>query len=257
MTDHYFSHWRDRLRASGIHFGVSVAVALPAAALVFGLWYPFPYRDISGGRQLFFILMAVDVVLGPLITLSIFNRAKPLGELKRDMALVVLIQLGALVYGLWAVYVARPVHLVFEYDRFRVVHAVDIPQALMSRVPKEIDATPLTGPTSLSLRQFKDSNESMEATMAALGGLSLSARPELWQPYSAAKNEILKTGKPISELITSHPSRAAEIQAAIETTGQSSKSLIYIPMIGRNSFWTVLLDAETTEIRAFFPLDSF
>ena len=67
-------NWKERLRASGIHFGISLCIAALAAALVFGLWYPYPYREISGGRELFFLLAAVDVIMGPLITLAIFNR---------------------------------------------------------------------------------------------------------------------------------------------------------------------------------------
>lgn len=56
--------------------------------------------------------------------------------------------------------------------------------------PRDVVALPLTGPTLLSLRPFRDGQEKMEATLAALNGLSLSARPDLWQPYAAAKSEI-------------------------------------------------------------------
>lgn len=147
--------WKDRLKASGIHFGISLVIALLAAALVFGLWYPYPYREISGGRELFFIVVMVDVILGPLITLTVFNRAKPWRELRRDLAIVALIQLSALGYGVWTVFVARPVHLVFEYDRFRVVHAVDVPPELLAKAPRDVDALPLMGPTLLSLRPFR------------------------------------------------------------------------------------------------------
>ena len=45
--------WKDKLRAAGIHLGLSLLVAALAAALVFGVWYPYPYREISGGRALF------------------------------------------------------------------------------------------------------------------------------------------------------------------------------------------------------------
>ena len=60
------SHWRQRLRAATIHLSVTLVVAALAAWLVFGLWYPYPYREISGGRELFLLVVAVDVVLGPL-----------------------------------------------------------------------------------------------------------------------------------------------------------------------------------------------
>ena len=73
--------FRPALKAASWHVLCSVGVALLAAAVVFGLWYPFPYRDLSGGRELFFLVVAVDVVCGPLLTLVLFNPAKPRAEL--------------------------------------------------------------------------------------------------------------------------------------------------------------------------------
>lgn len=257
MTTFIAFHWKDRLKASGIHFGISLVIALLAALLVFGLWYPYPYREISGGRELFFIVVMVDVILGPLITLAVFNRAKPWPELRRDLVIVALIQLSALGYGLWTVFVARPVHMVFEYDRFRVVHAVDVPVELLNRTPRDVVALPLTGPTLLSLRPFKDGNEKMEATIAALQGLSLSARPDLWQPYAGATNQIRQTAKPVSELRARFVSQITTIDAAIAATGRKPETVVYLPMVGRKSFWTVFLDPITAEVLGFMPLDSF
>jgi len=251
------SNWKDRFQASAIHLGISLGLALAAAALVFGLWYPYPYREISGGRELFLIVVAVDVILGPLITLTVFNRAKPWPELRRDLAVVGLIQLSALAYGLWTVSVARPVHLVFEYDRFRVVHAVDVPPELLAKTPPAVTALPLWGPTLLSLRPFRDADEQMQATLAALNGLSLSARPDLWQPYAAAKAQVLQAAKPVAALQARFAAQAPAIHAAIASTGRQAESLIYLPMVGRKSFWTVLLDPITAEPLAFVPLDSF
>lgn len=249
--------WRDRLRASGIHLGLSLLIALLAALLVFELWYPYPYREISGGRELFFIVVAVDVLIGPLITLAVFNRAKPKTELRRDLVIVGLIQLAALGYGLWTVCMARPVHLVFEYDRFRVVHAVDIPPELMGKVPPGIDAFPLMGPTLLALRPFRDANENMEATMAALKGLSLSARPDLWLAYTQAKAQILQAAKPVVALMVRFPAQAALINATAAQTRLPKEALVYLPLVSRAAGWTVFLDPVTAEPLAYLPLDSF
>jgi hypothetical protein len=257
MLNQKSSNWTDRLRASGIHFGLSLCIAALAAWLVFGLWYPYPYREISGGRELFLIVIAVDVILGPLITLVVFNRAKPWTELRRDLIIVVLIQLAALGYGLWTVWVARPVHLVFEYKLFRVVHAIDVSAELLDKTPAGITALPLTGPTLLSLRPFKDSNESMEATLAAVRGASLSARPDLWQPYVAAINEIRREAKPISDLKARLFTQASAIDAAVAATGRKPDSLAYLPLAGRKTFWTVLIDPTNGDILGFMPLDSF
>ena len=237
--------------------GLTVLVALFAGLLVFGIWYPKPYREISGGRELFVLLVAVDVILGPLITLAVFNRTKPRSELRRDLAIVVLVQISALVYGVWTVFEARPVHLVFEIDRFRVVHAVDVPQELLEFTPRGIDALPLMGPTLLGVRPFRDEKEKMEATLVALNGLALGARPDLWQTYEATQSEVLKAAKPVTELKRKLVSQAALIDAAVSQTGRSADNLAYLPLVGRKSFWTVILDPVSTEVLAFIPLDSF
>ena len=94
-------------------------MASVAALLVLWVWYPYPYGLLSGGRHLFLLLMGVDVVCGPLLTLVLFNPTKPRRELLTDMALVVCIQLAALAYGLYTAQEARPLFLVHEVDRFR------------------------------------------------------------------------------------------------------------------------------------------
>jgi hypothetical protein len=250
-------HWKERFRAAGIHLGISLVIAVAAALLVFLLWYPFPYRDISGGRELFLIVVSVDVVLGPLLTLTIFNRTKPRSELRRDLAVVGLLQLAGLVYGLWTVFVARPVHMSFEIDRFRVVHAIDVPPELVDRAPQGVVALPLTGPTYVAVRAFRNENEKMEATLAALGGVDLSARPDLWEPYDASKERVLQAARPVQELKSRFASQTADIDAAVTASGRQVEDLVYLPMVGRKSFWTVLLDRKTAQPLGYLPLDSF
>jgi hypothetical protein len=250
--------WRSRFTAAAIHLALSALVAALAGLLVFAVWYPFPYREISGGRELFLLVVTVDVILGPLITFTVFNRTKPRKELRRDLAVVGLLQLAALVYGLWTVQQARPVHMVFEYDRFRVVHQVEIAEELVARAPAGIPVAPLLGPTLLSLRPFQDATEQGEYTIAALQGLVLSARPDLWQTYEAGRAQVLKAAQPATQLKSRFPQRAAEIDAALQKAGRSAAQASYLPLIARKpEAWTVLLDAGTAEVIGYLPLDSF
>lgn len=160
-------------------------------------------------------------------------------------------------YDLWTVFVALPVHLVFEYDRFSVVHAIDVPKELVVKSPLGIDALPVTGPTLLSLREFKDNNEKVDATLAALGGIPLAARPDLWRPYASAVPEILKAAKSAMLLKGRFPASAAEVDAVLSVAGRTPESTLYVPMVGRKSFWSVFVDPVTAEIVATMPLDSF
>jgi hypothetical protein len=245
-----------RFSAAGIHLLISLGVAAAAAGLVFLVWYPFPYREISGGRELFFIVMAV--VMGPLLTLTVFNRNKPPGELRRDLAIIGMLQMAALVYGLWTVSVARPVHLVFEMDRFRVVHAIEVPEAELDQAPPELQRLPWTGPTPLSMRPFRNDREKVDFTLVALGGLPLGARPALWQDYARAGPQIRAAARPVSELRTRFPAQAGLVDEALKSVpGASAMALGYLPMAGRDKYWTALLDLNTTGVIAFVPIDSF
>lgn len=250
--------WRTRLRAASIHLVLSALVATLAGLLVFALWYPYPYREISGGRELFLLVVSVDIVLGPMITFAVFNRAKPRAELRRDLAVVVLLQLAGLAYGLWTVHLARPVHMVFEYDRFRVVHQVEIPLELANQVPAGIELAPLGGPTLLTLRPFRSTQEKTEATLAALQGLHLSVRPDLWQSYESGRAQVLAAAHPAAQLMSRFPQRSAEIEATLRISGRPVAAAAYLPLVARKSeAWTVLLDATTAEVIGYLPLDSF
>ena len=249
---------KTRLRAAGIHFGISAVVAVLAALLVFVVWYPYPYSEISGGRELFLIVVSVDIVLGPLLTFAVFDRKKSLGKLRFDLAVIALLQLTGLAYGLWTVFVARPVHLVFEYDRFRVVHALEVPQDLMGvQAPPEFRSLPVSGPTLLSLRPFANPNEKADKTIIALAGVQLSAQPSLWQSYAAAKAQVLAEAKPLTKLLATLPLEAPKLLAAAKKAGRDPQTLVYLPMVGRKTFWTVLVDPASADILGFAPVDSF
>lgn len=257
MQLHQYGFWRDRLQASAIHLVASAALATLAGLLVFGIWYPYPYSEISGGRDLFLLVVTVDVILGPLITLAIFSRRKPLTELRRDLAMVVVVQLSALGYGVWTVAMARPVHMVFEIDRFRVVHAIEVPPELLSQMPDGITALPYTGPTLLALRPFKSANEQADATIAALQGVSLASRPDLWQTYDVSRQDVLHAAKPVAALKTRFPDKCTAIDSVLTEHAIPADAAVYLPLVGRQFFWTVLLDMRNADVLGYVPVDSF
>lgn len=248
---------KERIRASGIHLGISLCIAGLAALLVFSIWYPYPYRDVSGGRELFLIVITVDVILGPLITLVIFNRTKSIRELALDLTIVGCVQLAALAYGLWTVAAARPVHLVFEFDRLRVVHSVDIPEELLARTPPGITAEPWAGPTLLAVRPFHSAREKFDVTMEALRGVQAAARPDLWQTYDAARPRIAAAAQPVEALKRKLPAEAAHIDAALQRAGRDAAHTSYLPMISRKTAWTAFIDPQTADVVGFAPVDSF
>ena len=248
---------RPKLMASGLHLAFSALLACVAAVMVFGVWYRSPYGQLSGATDLFSLMVGVDIALGPLATLVVFSTTKARKKMVFDIAVIAAVQLAALGYGVWTVYVARPVHMVFEYDRMRVIHAVEIPEDFLDKTPKGIDALPLWGPTPLGLRPFKDNAEQTSAVLDAIGGVQMSTRPELWIAYDQAAPAVLKAAKPVSQLIAKHPQFADRVQRALADAKHSVEDTVYLPLASRANFGTALLDATTAHPFAVLPLDSF
>ena len=177
-------------------------------------------------------------------------------QLRSDLTLIVILQLAALGYGLWTVAVARPVHLVFEISRFVVVHAVDIPGKLMAKAPPALQRMPWTGPTLLSVREFKNNAEQTDATMMALSGQAVGAQPNLWQSYAKGRADVLAIAKPLTDFKARFAPRLSEINQALKAV-PPGVAVGYVPLIGRNTFWTAFIDMNTAEVLAFVPIDPY
>jgi len=100
------------------HFILSIIIFTIIIATMIHFWYPAPHFNLSGGWDGLKILAGVDLVLGPLLTLVVFNIKKPKKELVMDLSLIVLMQFAALGWGLHAIYQQRPVAIVFSGTEF-------------------------------------------------------------------------------------------------------------------------------------------
>ena len=249
--------WKDRLKASSIHFAISLVVALLAAMLVFRVWYPYPYRELSGGRELFLLVVGVDVVCGPLLTLVLFNTAKPRAELWRDLGLVALIQMAALGYGLAMVWEARPLFLVQEIDRFKVIAAPDLDDASFAALPAALKPDLWSGPLTVAIREPKTDQERDQVLFESVqGGRDFAERPEFYLPYEgAAALKSLNRAKPLAIFLQKQPSQQA---AATELASKKSADIaqwLYLPVVARQD-WVAVLDKQG-QIQGFLKGDGF
>jgi hypothetical protein len=245
-----------RARAAAIHLSISMAVAALAAVLVMAVWYPREYGILAGGRTLFWLLVSVDVVMGPLLTFVVFNPRKPRAELVRDLGVIALLQLAALAYGLSIVYQSRPVALVFEVDRFRVVSAADV---LTSELPEAQPAyrqLPMWGPWLLGTRDSKPGDERLKAIDLAMQGFDRGQRPSYWQPYDASRGDAIARSRPASVLLKQYPQAAAAIESQLAALRLPLESARFLPMSARADGWIVWLDAAGA-VAGFAAFDGF
>jgi hypothetical protein len=250
--------WRSRLQAAAVHLAVSAAVAAVAAAVVFSLWYPWPYRIVSGGTELFALLVGCDTAIGPLLTFAVFDRRKRFAELRRDLAVIALLQLLALGYGLHTTFIARPVALALEGSRFRATTAVQVVEAELAQALPALRDLPLTGPRTVRAVVPEAGDAKFDAIQLGLAGADVGMRPSLWRPWDdAARREALAAAKPLAPLLARPHDRQAEVDAALGRTGKPIASMVYLPLVARRVDWVVLLDAGSGEIVGYAPLNGF
>jgi hypothetical protein len=233
-----------------------LGVAAVAAALVFWLWYPGAFRGLSGGRDLFLLVVCVDVALGPLLTFAVFDRAKGWKHLRRDLSVIVVLQLCALAYGLHTVYIARPVALVFEHDRFRVVTAAEVYRPELQEALEPYRRLPLTGPWALAVRETKAGDERNEALfMAVLKGVDTSQRPIFWVPYAALQAKAASIARPVPALLDRYPDAADATQRQLRAAGVDPMTARWLPVLARGD-WVALMRPDG-EVVGFTKLDGF
>ena len=119
----------NRWQAAGSHLALSAIIGATVLAAMIFVWYPPPYFEAAGGNDLVLLMLGVDVALGPLLTLAVFNPRKGMGKLRFDLAVIAFFQLAALAYGVHVMFIARPSYLVFAVDRFDLVMANTLPDA--------------------------------------------------------------------------------------------------------------------------------
>ena len=227
------------------------------SVFVFGLWYPYPYRELAGGRELFVILIAVDVICGPMLTCVLFNPMKPRAELWRDLTLVSLIQLAALTYGVFALWQVRPLFLVHEIDRFKVIAAPDVESAALAELPKSLVPQFLRGPVVVAIRAPKDLNErELILRETLMGGRDYAERPEFYVLYDESNAlKSLKRAKPLAFFLAKQTDQRSEAIKLAEKKGAEISQWMYLPVVARQD-WIIVLDKHG-QIQGFLKGDGF
>ena len=239
------------------HLLISLLVALGSGGVVFGLWYPAPYRQMLQVDHIYLLVLAVDVACGPLLTLVLASPRKSRRERWLDFSLIGLIQLAALAYGMHSVWVARPVALGFEADRLVVVTANELQADALPRAPAGLQRLPWAGVLKVGTRKPANSEEMMSSLDKELAGLSPAMRPDWWLPWAQAQQGMRSRAKPLPELVARRPEAAAQLQAAARSAGHAVQELRYLPLVSSKTLdWVALLDADMTLV-GWAPVDGF
>lgn len=243
--------WQDvsRRRAAGTHLAGSAVVVGTVCALIFLVWYPDPYFQATGAWSVLRILIGVDLVLGPLLTLIVFKAGKP--GLKFDLCVIAAVQLAALVYGVAVIYNERPYYTVFAVDRFNVLARGEVDPteladpALMA--VERIGTKPWRGPLLVVATRPNDAaglNRLLEETLFE-GKADIERRPLYWDRYSDQRAQVLERALPLAQLKAVRSADARTIERVAERLGRTEQELAFLPVIAKNRDLTMLIDSTT------------
>lgn len=248
------------------HLLCSLVLAVLTAILVFGVWFPEPHRALSGGLVLFALILCVDVVCGPLLTLLLLHPSKSRHSLVVDVTFIACVQLGALAYGLHSLSLARPLAVVFEADRFRVVTYADVQEVDMPKAPAWVRLWGFEAPHVLGTRSARTGVEKIDSVQASVQGVEPGQRPDWWQDYALSVPRVLERAHGLEELQQINPNKIHHIQVAAAQAAlkpeagetSSPNALRWLPLVSRKAMdWVVLLDPATARIRGYVQADGF
>lgn len=217
-----------RSHAFLLHLAISVTVVGSFVLATNFLWYPTPLLTFQGGLLVIGILMAVDVILGPLLTLLVYKPGKK--RLVLDLAFIGLIQSAAFTYGAYVVYSERPLYLAFAYSRFYVVRASD----MTGLPPPEVDNAPrygVLGPRIVFAHIPDSELRNGGGILSAIMGDSLYAdRAESYRPFPQAMDLLARETIPAKAVIADHGDELADLAIRLQ---RKPEELYYFLISGR------------------------
>ncbi len=250
-----------KLKAAGIHLAISACIALLSLLLVYGIWYAAPLDAALGVGTIFLMLLAIDITLGPLLTLVVYKPLK--ASLKFDLTVIACVQLAALLYGLYTVGSARPAYLVFTKDRFDLVQAHEVASLTGSKAKPEIKlespwAQPLWGYVVAAAQvptQSEDYPLLNALTSSALnGGPDVANITDLRRSYAQALPAIQATALPLATLKTAKSELASTVKAWQNKYPVGSA---VVPLKIKFTIYTVVLNPKDGQVLGVEPVDVF
>lgn len=165
----------NRYQAFAIHLVISLVIFFIILVCITQYWYPGILFDTGNGWKAIGMIVGIDLILGPLLTLIVFNPQK--NSLKFDLSIIALIQTAALIYGTWTIQQTRPVALAFINSYFTTIFAnSELGKAV------ELHAHALGTNQLYYAFDFEQPNAAINANQ--------------FEPYSVNSNKVLTTESP-------------------------------------------------------------
>lgn len=169
-----------RYSAFGIHFCISLLIFAVLSTVILQLWYPGYFFELDGGWEGLRIILGVDLVLGPMLTLIVYKAGKP--GLKTDMTMIGLFQMVCLAGGMYVVWSERPIALVYVDGHFYSMSADSYAEASVA-IP-DLSKLPGASPKKVTVNLPDDVDQLSELRGNAFrSGSSMRVLTDLYVPF--------------------------------------------------------------------------
>lgn len=224
------------------HLIISISLALLVIGLVFFIWYPSPLATAVGVTHIFLMLLAIDVIVGPLLGLLVYKEGKK--TLKFDLSVIILIQIAALCYGIFSIEQGRPAWLVYNVDRFELVRKNELVDTNIQQAQQQFQQPSWFKPQYVATEFAKDTQQRNDEMFAEVfSGISISQRPERYVELAQAKTQIQQRALPLKELEQYNPKTEVK-----KTLSKYPKANAWLPLKANAVDMVVLVNKESSSI---------
>ncbi len=246
---------RFRLKAFGLHLlGSATALTVVLGSLYLG-WYRWPAWYVAGVIEVVAVLVSVDLVLGPTLTFIIASEKKPPRELVRDIAIIVIVQLCALIYGSIQLWNGRPLYYAFSENVLQLVQGYDISAAEAER-GRQLNAE--LAPHWYSLPRWicaplpKDQDERQKIVTDVIfaGGDDVISLPEDYQRWEQCLPALRSQLKNVDTVAYFAPNEKKILKARMQAAGLKIDQLDTMPLSGRGHPLLAVFDLKSLKIVA-------
>jgi len=247
-----------RLKAFGLHLLAStVALSSILGTLYLG-WYHWPGWRLTDVVHVVLVMVGVDVVVGPLLTFVIARSTKPRRELTRDIAMIVTVQLVALVYGTVSLWHGRPLYYAFSENVLQLVQAYDIDARETARARQQKAEL---APHWYSLPRWvwaplpKDPDETKKiVTSSILGGDDVISMPRYFKPWEQGLPALRTQLKKVDAVAYFSAGDKKLLKERMRAAGLSTDQLNAMPLTGRGHPLLAVFDPTSLRIVAIFKV---
>jgi hypothetical protein len=247
---------RFRLKAFSLHLlSSATALTLILGSLYFG-WYRWPGWHLTDVTTVVLVMVCVDVVLGPTLTFIIANQKKSRRELTRDIGIIVVVQLCALIYGSVSLWNGRPLYYAFSESVLQLVQAYDIDA-------KDADIgrhqNPALAPHWYSLPRWiwaplpQNAEESRKIVVSAVtGGDDVISMPKYFKPWEDGLPSLRSKLKKVDDVAYFAKSQKKKLKERMKAAGLPDDQANTMPLTGRGYPLLAVFDPVTLKITGLF-----